>query len=293
MVAMARDADVPNGDGAGVGAQRPSGAPTRGSGAPVVTFPARSVARRRLVCLPYAGGGPSTYRLWPHSLPDDVEVVVAVLPGRDPRNRPAGTRPTGSMAALVPTVTEAIATLQSSSPLPFAVFGHSMGALVAYEVTVALEAGSATPPEHLFVSGRRPPDEVHAGERIHALPDVDFLDRVQELYGGVPDVIRGEPDLLALFLPALRADIEVFETYSPLTGRAVCCPVRAYGGDRDTRPRPEALAGWSRFAAGDFTHRVMRGDHFYLNDARDELTADVVAAWQAVSTAGSPAAELA
>jgi surfactin synthase thioesterase subunit len=264
----------------------------------LIRFDAAGAARRRLFCLPFAGGGPSTYRLWPKSLPSDVEVVVVVLPGRDPRTRSAaGEPPPGSMDVLVSSAHAEIQTLQTQDPLPFAVFGHSMGALVAYELTVAMEAaadtfsaapGDALVPAHLFVSGRRPPDELHEGERIHALADDTFLDKMQRLYGGVPDAVRQEPELLALFLPGLRADVEVFETYSPLSDRQVQCPVRVYGGVDDRRPKPELLPGWQRLAQRDISLRTFAGDHFYLNDARADLVADIVAHWNSVGSGSSP-----
>lgn len=245
----------------------------------LITFPAIGAIRRRLYCLPFAGGGPATYRAWPRGLPSGTEVVVVVLPGRDPRSRRPGVTPPAAMAEIVPPLMRAIRELQAGSPVPFAVFGHSMGALVAYEIVAAIEATADIAPDHLFVSARRPPDDPHTGELMHALPDTEFLDRMQERYGGIPDVIRHEPDLLAMFLPALRADVELFETYVPLTGGPVRAPMRAYGGDRDRQPRPDALAGWQRFAAGRFSTRVFAGGHFYLDDARDELLEDVAATW--------------
>jgi medium-chain acyl-[acyl-carrier-protein] hydrolase len=256
----------------------------------LIRFDASGTAQRRLFCLPFAGGGPSTYRLWPKSLPSDVEVVVVVLPGRDPRTRATdGTAPPGTMAELVAPSLDAIVDMQGSSPMPFSIFGHSMGALVAYELTVELERaaeqtadrGACPVPVHLFVSGRRPPDELHDGERIHGLADEPFLDAMQRHYGGVPDVVRQEPELLALFLPGLRADVHVFESYAPLTERRVQCPVRVYGGATDRRPRPELLPGWQRTAEREISVRTFPGDHFYLNEAYPDLVADIAAHWAA------------
>jgi len=256
----------------------------------LIRFDAVGTPRRRLFCLPFAGGGPSTYRLWPKSLPNDVEVVVIVLPGRDPRTRAASSaRPPGTMAELIPPSIDAIEELQTLSPLPFSIFGHSMGATVAYEITVELERraessttqATAATPAHLFVSGRRPPDELHEGDRIHDLADEPFLDSMQRHYGGVPEAVRREPELLALFLPALRADVKVFETYTQLTDRRVMCPVRVYGGDDDRRPKPALLPGWQRVAEREISIRTFPGNHFYLNDARHELAADIAAHWAA------------
>ena len=98
------------------------------------------------------------------------------------------------------------------------------------------------------MSGRRPPDEVHQAAHIHALDDDAFLDALQSRFGGVPDAVRNEPDLLALLLPSLHADIKAFETYAPVPGRRVACPLRVYGGADDRNPRPAQLGGWQRVA---------------------------------------------
>jgi surfactin synthase thioesterase subunit len=254
-----------------------------GARASLIRYDAGVHARRRLYCVPFAGGGPSTYRLWPKCLPADVEVVAVVIPGRDPRVRAASGEPVpASMAELIGPCVAVIAEMQAADPLPFAFFGHSMGALVAYELTVAMEAAAMDAPRrpsHLFVSGRRAPDERHEGKVIHGLPDDEFLDAMQRRYNAVPDAVRREPELLALFLPGLRADVQVFETYAPLTDRRVQCPVRVYGGADDHQPTPDALPGWQRVAEREVSVRVFPGGHFYLNDEREGLAADVAAPW--------------
>lgn len=238
----------------------------------LVRFATDAPPRRRLYCLPFAGGGPATFRLWPKSLTGGTDVLAAQLPGRNPAS---GEVPVDSVAAIVDAVQGAIVELQEQESLPFSIFGHSMGALIAFEVVVALEHADGPAPERLFVSGRRPPDELHEGDTMHDLADDDFLDAMQRSYGGVPDVVRNEPDLLAMFLPSLRADIRALETYRPRRTDKVRCPVRVYGGLQDRHPRPSQLAGWQRVAERDVTIRVFDGDHFYLNTAREALTADI------------------
>lgn len=248
-----------------------------------VRFGEATEPRRRLFCLPFAGGGPSIYRLWPQSLPHDVEVVAIALPGRDPRSRQT---PLGSVGEIVPALVEAFDAMEPGELLPFAVFGHSMGALIAYELTVALEQSGRPAPSELFVSGRRAPDELGSARSIHGLSDDEFLDEMHRRYGGVPDAVRREPDLLALLLPALRADVRTFETYVRLTDHKVRCPVHVYGGQDDTHPNPDQLIGWQRVAEGDVTVQLFPGDHFYLNESRLALTADIAARWPS-----DPAAE--
>jgi surfactin synthase thioesterase subunit len=239
----------------------------------LIRFTSAGAKARRLYCFPFAGGGPATYRLWPRSLPSDLDVIAVQLPGRDPSS---ADHPVDSIADIAESVRASIAELQGTDAVPFSLFGHSMGALVAFEITVALEQqGAGAGPIGLLVSGRRPPDELHHGEHVHQLGDAEFLDALQRSYGGVPAVVRNEPDLLALLLPALRADVKALETYAPSTTRQVQCPVRVYGGAGDRNPRPSQLGGWQRVAARDISVRVFEGDHFYLTAAREALTADI------------------
>jgi surfactin synthase thioesterase subunit len=163
-----------------------------------------------------------------------------------------------------------------------------MGALVAFELTVALEASDERAPSHLFVSSRRPPDELDTAAPIHDLPEGEFLDELQCRYGGVPEVVRREPELLALLLPTLRADVRALETYAPLTDRKVRCPVAVYGGLDDRRPRPEQLDGWRRWAEQEIRVRLFPGDHFYLAAQQELLTADLAARWADATSPAEP-----
>jgi medium-chain acyl-[acyl-carrier-protein] hydrolase len=256
-----------------------------GARSTLIRFAATGTPRRRVFCLPFAGGGPATYRLWPKSLPTDVDVIAIQLPGRDPSSRQ---RPLDSISDLVSSVASATAALHEDNPLPFTIFGHSMGALIAFELTVALERSGGPAPERLFVSGRRPPDLLHEGPTIHGLADDAFLDQMQALYGGVPDVIRNEPELIAMLLPALRADVRAFETYVPIAPRPVRCPMHVYGGVSDTHPTPSLLSGWQRFAEHPVTVRTFDGDHFYLNTSREALTSDIARHWTGTSPVADP-----
>jgi surfactin synthase thioesterase subunit len=249
---------------------RPSTTPARRH---ILHFGAGGEPRRRLFCLPFAGGTPGIYRAWSRLVPADVDVAAVQLPGRTP----------GCGEPLLATIEEIIAVLlaelQAASALPYALFGHSMGALVAFELTVALENAGGRPPDCLFVSGRKAPDELHAGSFLHDLPDDEFVDAIDRNFGAVPDAIRREPELLALLLPALRADVRTFETYAPLSNAKVRCPVHVYGGADDTRPRPHHLPGWQRVAERAITIDLFPGGHFFLSDEAPALTADITGRW--------------
>ncbi len=231
--------------------------------------------RRRLFCMPYAGGGAAPYRQWHRSLPDDVEVFVAQLPGHEGRFRePLLT----SIHAMVDAVRPAV---EAASDLPFALFGHSMGALIAFELASALEHRGVRSPERLFVSARRPPDVPEPDAPVHGLPEAQFLDALQRRYGAIPEAIRQERELLDLLLPVVRADIEAVETYVPSAGARVRCPMDVYGGTEDRHPHPAQLQGWERVSDQSVRVRVFAGDHFFINQQRDAITADLAARWAA------------
>lgn len=235
---------------------------------------ATSVPRRRLICIPFAGGGAGAFRWWRRSLPADTELMVVELPGREARLREP---PFDAIPDIVAAVAPAIL---GHTELPYALFGHSMGALVAYELTLALEASGVQPPSRLFVSARRAPDEADLDPPMDHLPDDKFLDELQRRYDAVPEAVRQEPDLLALLLPALRADIRALERYSPSSTRPVQCPIVVYGGTEDRHPMPAQLPGWQRVAAGPVRVRLFSGGHFYLSSHVADLTADIVDCWQ-------------
>jgi medium-chain acyl-[acyl-carrier-protein] hydrolase len=234
---------------------------------------AAKTPRRRLICFPYAGGGAAAFRGWSKRLPDDVEVLSVQLPGREARVRE---KPFDSIADIVDAVRPAIL---AASDLPYALFGHSMGALVAFELVLSLEHAREPGPTHLFVSARRSPDEADGAPPVHALPDEIFIDRLQERYGAIPEAVRQEPELLALLLPPLRADIRAIERYTPSSSRKVRCPVQVYGGSEDRHPTPSQLPGWQRVAERDVRVRLFPGNHFYLAAEEAALVADIAASW--------------
>ena len=238
--------------------------------------------QRRIVCLPFAGGGAATYRRWSRLVPEDVEIVSVQLPGRElARNGP----PLDSIDAMAGA---AHAAVRTATDVPYAIFGHSMGALVAFELASALEHDGGRPPEALFVSGRRPPDETDAAAPVHALPDAEFLDELQRRYGAVPDAVRREPELLALLLPGLRADVRALETYRIADDTRIACPVHVYGGREDTRPPPDQLEGWSRRTEQPVRVRLFPGGHFFVAEEPAAICADIAAQWAGAALAVDP-----
>lgn len=242
----------------------------------LVRLSARQLPGRRLFCMPYAGGGVAPFRLWHRTLPDDVEVIAVQLPGREARLRES---PLSSIAQMVDSIVPGVLAM---TDMPYAIFGHSMGALIAYELTTRLERMAACGPERLFASGRRAPDEVDSRPELHSLPTPRFLVDLQARYGAIPAPVLAEEELLDLLVPVVRADIRAVETYRAATPPVrITSPVHVYGGADDHHPLPSQLAGWSRCAVGPVHVRVFPGNHFYLNEQREALTAEIAQRWPA------------
>jgi surfactin synthase thioesterase subunit len=218
----------------------------------------------RLFCFAHAGGGPSFFRPWRQALAPAVDVRPVLLPGRESRVRELPYRRMGQLldplcAALVPYLDR-----------PYALFGHSMGSLIAYEAARRLAAGAARPPSCLLVSGRRAPARPARRRPFSALSEPDFLAAIAALNGTPPEVLS-QPQLLKLLLPTLRADFELNETYQPAPGPPLGCPLTAYMGLDDPEVNPPELLAWHTETSAEFTLRTFPGDHFYLRGGRPDV----------------------
>ncbi|MEU3050724.1 alpha/beta fold hydrolase [Streptomyces sp. NPDC006984] len=214
-------------------------------------------AEVRMICFAHAGGGSALFLPWRRRLAPRIDVVPVVLPGRERRIQE---RPHTRMADLV---AELVPALRPLLERPYVLFGHSMGAMVAYEVAQRLRPA----PGMVFVSGRRMPGVT--GER-HLLGDRDLLGVVNGL-GGTPSALLDSPDLASLFLPALRADFQLVETYRPAHTPPLACPLTALTGDADPEVTPAQMARWGDLTAGGFGLHVFPGDHFYLKGLPEAL----------------------
>jgi len=219
------------------------------------------VPRLRLFCFPYAGGGARTFRDWADKLAPDLEVCAVQLPGRERRRSEPALRRTGEAVQILSDV------LRPHLDLPFVLFGHSMGAVLAYEVARDLAARAGQEPRGLIVSGRRAPQLPSRRRNLHGLPRDEVIAEVKAL-NGTPAEVFEHPDLVDLILPTLRSDFELVETYVQPPGPVLSCPVIAASGREDREVSPHELAGWRSVTTGPFRTMLFEGDHFYLNDAR-------------------------
>ncbi len=217
-------------------------------------------AQVRLVCVPYAGGGASIFREWPKLLPPEVELCVAQLPGREARfSEPLEKRAAPIVAALA-------GALAPLGDLPLAVFGHSMGGLIAFELARALERSGEQSVLAAFVSGRSAP-HLRDPERLHELSDAAMLAGLQKL-GGMPREVLEHAELLQLVLPILRADLAVDETAVVDVKPPLRCPLVVLGGRRDPLVPVESLEAWRGYTRGQARVALCDGDHFFLQTER-------------------------
>ena len=221
-------------------------------------------ARLRLFCLPYAGTSASVFRTWSDGLPVDVEVCPVQLPGRGTRLMET---PFTQPASLVQALAQALVPLLDK---PFAFFGHSLGALVGFELARQLRRQSGVQPVRLFVSADGAPQLPHRGRPIHALPEREFLVELRRL-NGIPGKVLEEAELMQIMLPVLRADFAVYETYVYSTEPPLNCPISAFGGLQDHRVSRGDLEAWRDQTSGSFSLRMFPGDHFFWNTTQPLL----------------------
>lgn len=236
----------------------------------------------RLFCLPFAGGGASAYRTWVAELAPHIEVCPIQLPGREERFHEPAHTDLRAMASLV------VEQLLAFFDKPYALFGHSMGALLSYEVLRQLQESGAPAPVHAFLSAYVPPHRASRWAPIHQLPAAEFLDELRQLEG-TPEAVLQHPELMQFLLPTLRADFQACETYDGSVPARLAAPLTVYGGVDDGDVSEEELAAWQVHTSADFRLRMFPGKHFYLQSAREALLADIRHTLQAPRAPHPPA----
>ncbi len=225
----------------------------------------RSSGKMRLYTFAHAGASARTFASWAALLGAEIEVFGVEFAGHGSRGLE---EPVTSVHAMAHEVAGAIE--QAGDPRPFAFYGHSLGALVAYEAARLLEE-SPWRPRHLFIGAMRAPHLPRTTTAVAHLADEEFLLAIQERFGGIPQAVLNEPELMAMILPAMRADFVAYEDYVHGEGQVLSCPVTAFAGKRDPIVPVASVARWADHTTGPFEIHTVAGDHFFLTECREQV----------------------
>lgn len=234
--------------------------------------PERRHARVRVLCIPYAGGSTQVFHPLARTLPETIEVGAVQLPGRWNRR----------LEPLLTKVSDAARTLASElirlPHMPYALFGYSVGGLIAFETARILSLDTKQPqPLALILAAIQAPMDRQKRPHLHNLSDNEFIKKHIERYpGGIPAAILNEPDFLKMMLPVLKADTKMFETYEYVPGQALRCPIYTIAGEQDLLCPPSSMDGWKNETTGSHHGETVAGNHFFINGAVDRLRATIL-----------------
>ena len=223
-----------------------------------------SESRISLFCFPYAGSSAQIFRDWQQELPNEIAVNAVHLPGRGKRVQE---KPYTELLALAEVLA---AELSPQVDKPYALFGHSVGATIAFEVVRALRRRGLPLPLHLFVSGCRAPQLSHTRNRSYDLPTADLIGSLRKL-NGTPLEILESPEIMEFYLPIIRADLQMIQTYSHSVEAPLSCPISAFGGWQDLEEPPEMISSWCEQTTSSFRRQMFDGEHFFLHSEHDHL----------------------
>lgn len=222
----------------------------------------------RLFCLPYAGGMSTVFRSWPQEFPPAIEACAVELPGRGTRiSEPRFLRLTALVQAMVKDLLPYL-------DKPFALFGHSMGAIICFEFARTLALTYGVSPLHLFVAGHSAPHLPDRYEPKHHSSDADLLRYLREL-DGTSQAALENTQLMAFLLPIIRADLEISETYTYADSPPLICPITAFGGLEDPEVTIEDLKAWQLHTRSTFRVKTFKGGHFFLQSSKQELIQEI------------------
>jgi len=221
-------------------------------------------AQLRIFCFPYAGGGASIYSRWELAMPLEVDLCIAQLPGRENRRHENAFR---SFSLLINVLSEEITPLLNK---PYVLFGHSMGALICFELARKLRETNNELPMHIFLSGLAPPKSVDKSEfSYNIMCDSDVIDLLDRI-NGTPKEILKDRELLEVFLPVVKADFELLNSYFFVAQNPLECPITSYHGINDNIPISE-ISNWTNQTKKGFKIKIFQGDHFFINSSRDSV----------------------
>lgn len=220
----------------------------------------------RLFCFPYAGGSSEVYRTWQRWFPEQIDLCLVHLPGRGKRLREQ------AFTRTMPLVKAIADRMPPEIDAPYALYGHSMGAIIAFELARELFRRHCARPQHLFVSGRRAPQCPRTEPTTFNLPHDEFIAELRRL-NGTPREILENPELLELFMGLLRADFEIVDTYQYDPMEPLSCPITVYGGLYDKEVPVESCHAWQEQTSVSCNVKMVDGDHFFVRTPTPEFMA--------------------
>jgi len=218
----------------------------------------------KMFCFPYAGGTASVFSKWADLLPLTVQLISVELPGRGPRLKEP---PYLKMSSLVDDLAGEIRPLLDK---PFVFFGHSMGAIIAFELARLLRLRRGREPEALFVSGRRAPQIPNNEPVTYDLPTGEFIEELSKL-DGTPREVLEHKELMEMMIPLLRADFQLIQTYNFAHDAPLRYPVTAYGGIQDQYITRDMILPWREQTSSRFALHMLPGDHFFIRSSQTQL----------------------
>jgi medium-chain acyl-[acyl-carrier-protein] hydrolase len=226
------------------------------------------IVQLRVFGFPHAGGNAYFYQAWRKLMPADIDFCPVELPGHGPR---MDETPLTNLDSLVATLQ---VILEPLLMVPFAFFGHSAGACIAFEAARAIHSADERSAIHLFLSGYPAPVSAMGRRWEHSLSDQDLIAALMR-YGGTPAAVIERTELMAAILPALRADLALVENYCPVPGTHVKCPITVFSGAGDTLDSA-SLQAWNTYTSGTFRVQMFPGGHFYLSEATSEVVDQII-----------------
>lgn len=205
---------------------------------------------------------------WSNLLPE-LELGLIHLPGRDKRIREA------LQTRLLPLVEQLTEALIPHLDRPFAFYGHSMGALLAFEVARHLRRTGSPQPTHLFISSRYPPQQPDPNAGLYQLPEQEFIATTERLYGALPEVVKQDQEILHLFLSIMRADFTMLGTYEYSSESPLSSSISVFGGLQDPSVTEDELQGWQMQTTASFALKMFPGDHFFIQTSRAALIEEI------------------
>ena len=228
----------------------------------------------RIFAFPYSCAGASSFHQWAgHFSQYGIDFIGVQLPGRENRR---GDKPLSNLPDLIDSLLSAITPYTDQ---PFVFFGHSLGALVAFELSRALQKKGIALPDHLFASAFRPPSLANPNKALHQLEREAFIDGIRA-YGNTPEAVLSNTVLMDLFLPMLRADFALNETYCYQEETPLSCPITVFKGSEDNFANPQNMGCWQQETQAKYEEIEYKGHHFFLDEHRQSISQRLVDALQ-------------